>query len=281
MIKKYLDLVKFSHSIFALPFALIGYTLAAVEYGFSWLALVGVLVCMVLARSAAMGFNRLIDREFDARNPRTAAREIPSGKVTVRQAQWLVGLCSVGFMVVAAMFNTLTLLLSPVALAVVLGYSYTKRFTWFCHLILGIGLAIAPSAAYIALSGTLSPVVVVLSVMVWSWVAGFDVIFALQDAEFDKSQGLYSLPVRFGVTKALIISAVLHCISFATAIIVGIMLDGGILYWIGAELFSALLVYQHIIVKPGDLSRVNLAFGLTNGVASVIYATFVILSLVL
>lgn len=281
MIKKYLDLVKFSHSVFALPFALIGYTLATVEYGFSWLALLGVLACMVLARSAAMGFNRLIDREFDALNPRTASREIPSGKVTLRQARWLVGLCSVGFVAVAATFNTMTLLLSPVALAVVLGYSYTKRFTWFCHLILGIGLAIAPSAAYIAVAGTLSPVVVVISVMVWSWVAGFDVIFALQDAEFDKSQGLYSLPVRFGVTKALIISGVFHCISFAMVILIGIMLDGNTWYWIGAELFSALLVYQHIIVRPKDLSKVNLAFGTTNGVASVIYATFVILSLVL
>lgn len=281
MIKKYLDLVKFSHSVFALPFALIGYTLATVEYGFSWLALLGVLACMVLARSAAMGFNRLIDRDFDAMNPRTASREIPSGKVTLRQARWLVGLCGIGFVAVAATFNTMTLLLSPVALAVVLGYSYTKRFTWFCHLILGIGLAIAPSAAYIAVAGTLSPVVVVISVMVWSWVAGFDVIFALQDAEFDKSQGLYSLPVRFGVTKALIISGVFHCISFVMVILIGIMLDGNTWYWIGAELFSALLVYQHIIVRPKDLSKVNLAFGTTNGVASVIYATFVILSFVL
>lgn len=282
--KSYLNLVKFSHTIFALPFAMIGYSLGVQHSGFSWWTLMGVLACMVLARSAAMGFNRLIDRKFDAANPRTAQREIPAGVVSVRSVRTFVIICSVGFVAVAATFNLLTFLLSPIALAVVLGYSYTKRFTSLCHLVLGMGLAIAPTAAYIAVTGEISLISVLFSLIVLTWVSGFDIIFALQDVDFDRSAGLRSIPVRLGIRGGLIVSALLHFMTYCLVMISGMILivqygASAILMWCGVSAFGGLLFYQHIIVKPSDLSRVNLAFGTTNGVASVIYATFVILSL--
>lgn len=282
-IKSYLDLVKFSHTIFALPFAMVGYALGVRECGFSWWTLLGVLACMVLARSAAMGFNRYIDRKFDAANPRTASREIPAGVISPRAALWFVVICSVGFVAVAATFNTLTLILSPVALAVVLGYSLTKRFTSLCHLVLGLGLAIAPMAAYIAVTGHFSWTAAVFSLIVLTWVAGFDIIFALQDVDFDKSAGLNSIPARVGVRNGLVISALLHVVTLSGAIYSATVLiaTGANLWlmWFGVVAFGLLLGYQHAIVKPSDLSRVNLAFGTTNGIASVIYATAVIGSL--
>lgn len=283
--KRYLNLVKFSHTIFALPFALIGFAIGVLKGGFSWWTLLGVLACMVLARSAAMGFNRLIDRGFDADNPRTASREIPAGVISVGAARWFVILCSIGFVIVAATFNMLTLMLSPVALAVVLGYSYTKRFTPLCHLVLGLGLAIAPTAAYIAVTGEISSIVVLISLLVWTWVSGFDIIFALQDVDFDRSAGLNSIPVKLGIKGGLIVSALLHLCTYCFVLVAGALMivrlgASPILMWCGVSLFGGLLLYQHIIVRPSDLSRVNLAFGTTNGVASVIYATFVILSLV-
>lgn len=283
MIRKYLELVKFSHSVFALPFALIGYTIGTTKSGFSIFVLLGVIACMILARTAAMAFNRLVDRKFDAANPRTASREIPSGAISPRSALILIIICIVGFVAVAAMFNPLTFMLSPLALLIILGYSYTKRFTWMCHLILGLGLAIAPSAAYIATTGTLSWEMVMLSALVWSWVAGFDIIFALQDRDFDNNTGLHSIPVRFGIKGGLIFSLLLHILTLVFVFILGfkLPLSSHLLYWIGATCFAALIIYQHIIVKPSDLSKVNLAFGTTNGIASIIYATFVILSVVL
>lgn len=284
MIQKYLNLIKFSHTIFALPFALIGYTLGVVDGEFSWMTLVGVLACMVLARSAAMGFNRLVDRKFDAANPRTAGREIPSGQISARAAGWFVAICSVGFVAVAATFNQLTLILSPVALAVILGYSLTKRFTSLCHIVLGLGLAIAPTAAYIAVMGTINSTVLIISAAVLTWVAGFDIIFALQDEEFDRSAGLNSIPAKLGIKGGLIVSAILHLITLLAVVMVAVIIVGDgaevVLVWGGTAIFALLLGYQHAIVRPGDLSRVNLAFGTTNGLASVIYATFVICSLV-
>lgn len=275
-VTRYLELVKFSHTIFALPFALIGFTLAVKAEGFDWWLLLKVVICMVAARSAAMGFNRWADRRFDALNPRTASREIPSGAISARAALWFVVLCVLVFIGTAATFNTLTLLLSPVALAVIMGYSYTKRFTPLCHLILGLGIGIAPSAAYIAVTGELTLAVVLYSLLVFTWIAGFDIIYALADAEFDRGAGLHSIPQYFGLKRALIISVLLHVVTAFTVVTIG-LLTGGVLYWIGASCFIAMLVYQHLIVSPSDLSRISLAFGTTNGVASVIFAIFVIL----
>lgn len=278
-LKHYFSLVKFAHTAFALPFALIGYVLGVLERGFDFWILVGILACMVFVRNAAMGFNRLIDRRFDAQNMRTAEREIPVGKISVRAATWFVVLNAVAFVVVAATFNRLTLWLSPVVLLVVLGYSYTKRFTALCHAVLGLGLAMAPCGAYIAVTGTLSIVPVWLSILVLTWVTGFDIIYALQDVDFDRSQRLHSIPAALGVRGALWVSVLLHAVTAAMVAVVGFSLGGGILYCIGAAIFLALLLYQHLIVRPDDLSRIGAMFGITNGVASIAYAVFVILGL--
>lgn len=278
-LKHYFSLVKFAHTAFALPFALIGYVLGVLERGFDFWILVGILACMVFVRNAAMGFNRLIDRRFDAQNVRTAGREIPAGKISVRAATWFVVLNAVAFVVVAATFNRLTLWLSPVVLLVVLGYSYTKRFTALCHAVLGLGLAMAPCGAYIAVAGTLSIVSVWLSILVLTWVTGFDIIYALQDVDFDRSQRLHSIPAALGVRGALWVSVLLHAVTAAMVAVVGFSLGGGILYCIGAAIFLALLLYQHLIVRPDDLSRIGAMFGITNGVASIAYAVFVILGL--
>lgn len=278
-LKDYFSLVKFAHTAFALPFALIGYTLGVRAVGFNPWVLVGVLACMVFARNAAMGFNRLVDRKFDAKNPRTAQREIPAGKISVRAAMWFVAVNAVAFMVVAALFNPLTGMLSPLVLVVLLGYSYTKRFTALCHLVLGLGLAIAPSAAYIAVTGTLVMTPVWLSVLVLTWVAGFDIIYALQDTSFDREEKLHSIPSALGVRGALTVSLLLHVVSVAMVVVVGAQLGNTLCYWIGAAVFLALLVYQHVVVRPNNLSKIGAMFGLTNGVASIVYAIFVIASL--
>lgn len=278
-VKDYFSLVKFAHTAFALPFALIGYTLGVTAAGFDPWTLVAVLACMVFARNAAMGFNRVIDRRFDMRNPRTAGREIPAGKISVRAGKWFVILNSAAFIAVAATFNWLTLALSPVVLVVVLGYSYTKRFTALCHMVLGLGLAIAPSAAYIAVTGTFAMTPVCISVLVLTWVSGFDIIYALQDAGFDREERLHSVPAALGVRGALWVSVLLHVVTVAMVIVVGNLLGNGVLYWTGAAVFLGLLVYQHLIVRPGDLSRIGAMFGLTNGLASIAFATFVILYL--
>lgn len=280
-LKDYFSLVKFAHTAFALPFALIGYTLGVMAAGFDPWILAAVLACMVFARNAAMGFNRVIDRRFDMRNPRTAGREIPAGKISVRAGKWFVILNSAAFIAVAATFNWLTLALSPVVLIVVLGYSYTKRFTALCHMVLGLGLAIAPSAAYIAVTGTLTITPVCISVLVLTWVSGFDIIYALQDAGFDREERLHSVPAALGVRGALWVSVLLHVVTVAMVIVVGSLFGNGWLYWTGAAVFLGLLVYQHLIVRPADLSRIGAMFGLTNGLASIAYATFVILYLAL
>lgn len=283
MINKILSLVKFSHTIFALPFAIIGFALGVRVAGFEWMLLIQIVLCMVLARSAAMAFNRLVDAEYDAQNPRTAMREIPAGKLSARLVSWIVVGCSVGFMVVALSINFLCFFLSPIALAVVLGYSYTKRFTSLCHLVLGLGLAIAPMGAYIAVTGAFGLLPLLFSGLVLTWVSGFDVIFALQDVEFDRGEKLFSIPSKIGIKKALVVSASLHAITVGFVVWIGLMIDpsSDLLYWIGSVMFVTLIAFQHAIVKPNDLSRVGLAFGTTNGVASVAYATFTVLALFL
>jgi 4-hydroxybenzoate polyprenyltransferase len=280
-VKNYFSLVKFSHTVFAMPFALIGYSLAVSEpgYNFSFKLLFLIVLCMIFARNSAMGFNRLADKKFDALNPRTSNREIPAGIIDSRAAAIFVILNVVLFIVSTSFINRLTLILSPIALTVILGYSLTKRFTWLCHFILGLGLSLAPIGAYISLTGKFSIVPLVYSFIVLTWVSGFDIIYALQDNEFDKTNKLYSVPSATGIKAAISISVFIHLITFGLVILAGILGDGGWLFWTGAFLFSGFLFYQHLIVKPDDLSRVNLAFGTTNGVASVIFAIFVILDL--
>ncbi|HQQ93850.1 MAG TPA: UbiA-like polyprenyltransferase [Bacteroidia bacterium] len=274
----YLSLVKFSHTVFALPFAIIGFSLAihSGQAVFDMQKLILVVLCMVFARSAAMAFNRLIDRRYDARNPRTSAREIPAGVVTPLSARILVVLCCLGFVLCAYFINTLCFYLSPVALLVILGYSYTKRFTPLCHLVLGLGLALAPVGAYLALSGHFDALPVLLGVLVFFWVSGFDIIYALQDDEFDREHALKSIPVLLGRRNALLLSRFFH---FAVVLMlpwIYLMGNFGWLYLLGSLCFVTLLIYQHLLVKPDDLSRVNLAFGTTNGIASVCYCCFVV-----
>jgi 4-hydroxybenzoate polyprenyltransferase len=284
--KNYLALVKFSHTVFALPFALTGFFIAVAQSGgaFEWRKLGLVLLCMVFARNAAMAFNRYLDRDIDAANPRTQMREIPAGIISPRNALAFMGLNCAGFVLAAWLLNRPCFFLSPVALAVVLGYSYTKRFTWLCHLALGLGLSLAPVGAYLAVAGQFDPTPVLYGLTVLFWVAGFDVIYALQDEDFDKTQRLYSMPAFFGKTRALRISEWLHLVAAGCMVYAGSRLAAesaqtGWLLWIGTGIFLGLLVYQHRLVKPDDLSRVNLAFFTTNGIASLIFGTFTILDL--
>lgn len=230
---------------------------------------------MIFARSAAMGFNRYIDRKFDAANPRTVTREIPAGLISANAAAVFVVVCCLGFVISALLINKLCFYLSPVALLVILGYSYTKRFTPLCHLILGLGLSLAPIGAYIALTERFDFLPVLLSVLVFLWVSGFDIIFALQDDEFDKSQNLKSIPVYLGRKNALHLSEALHFLAALIVIAIYFLGNFGWLYIPGALIFMGLLVFQHLIVKPNDLTKVGLAFGTTNGVASVLFCVFV------
>ncbi|MBE0678109.1 MAG: UbiA family prenyltransferase [Bacteroidales bacterium] len=277
----YLSLVKFSHTVFAMPFALVGYFLGSVEpgFGFSLKTLLLVLACMVFARSAAMAFNRYADMHFDSMNPRTAGREIPSGRIPQRHALLFVIASSLLFIVSAAFFNRLTLILSPLALIIVLGYSYTKRFTPLCHLVLGLGLSLAPIGAYIAVTGAFALLPLIYSLIVLTWVSGFDIIYALQDDKFDRETGLHSIPAALSRREALAVSVSLHSVSFMLVSVAGIIGQAGIIFWAGALIFTGMLVYQHLLVKPDDLSRVNMAFGTTNGVAGVIFGLAVIIDL--
>jgi 4-hydroxybenzoate polyprenyltransferase len=280
-IKKYFSLIKFSHTVFALPFAFIGFFLGikAALISFTAEKLLLIVVCMVTARSAAMAFNRYIDRNFDVLNPRTAIREIPSGKITPRAALNFTIVCCFLFVVSAYFINQLCFYLSPVALLVILGYSLTKRFTALCHLVLGLGLALAPIGAYIAVTSQFAWLPIIFSVLVFFWVSGFDIIYALQDDVFDSGQNLKSIPVYLGRKNALLLSRFFH---FLVSILIFVAFSLGHFNWlylIGAFIFIALLIYQHTLVKTNDLSRVNLAFGTTNGIASVVFSTFVCLNI--
>lgn len=282
-VRAYFSLVKFSHTVFAMPFALIGFSLAvsSAEFNFNIRLLLLVILCMILARNTAMGFNRLADKDFDALNPRTKKREIPAGIISARAATIFVFINAILFIVTTGFINRLTLILSPVALIVIIGYSLTKRFTSLCHFVLGLGLSLAPIGAYISVTGKFSLLPLIYSFIVLSWVSGFDIIYALQDDEFDQSISIHSLPSDKGRKKALFISIVVHCITFLLVLAAGIYGKGGILFWTGAIVFTSLLVYQHSIVKHNDLSKVTLAFGTTNGIASMLFAIFVILDLIL
>ncbi len=278
-IKHYLSLVKFSHTIFALPFACIGFMLAIQQgYAFSTKSFLLVLACMATARNSAMAFNRYIDRKFDALNPRTAIREIPAGIINANNALYFIIINCVLFVTATYFINTICFYLSPVALFVILFYSYTKRFTPLCHLVLGVGLALAPIGAYLAVTGHFALLPLLFSFTVFCWVSGFDIIYALQDETFDRAHQLNSIPVLLGTKGALRFSEVLHFFSICFVVIAGYFGHLNFLYWIGVAFFIGLIIYQHSIVKPNDLSRVNLAFGTTNGIASVVFATFTITS---
>lgn len=309
-VKNYLSLVKFSHTIFAMPFAMIGFFLGLSQVGsfeFATSVIPGwhepilsprqthyfmsshgplvqfllVVMCMVFARSAAMAFNRWLDVKFDALNPRTAIREIPRGIISKNSALRFVIFNCIAFIVCTWFINPLCFGLSFVALAVVLGYSYTKRFTPLCHLVLGLGLSLAPIGAYLAVTGHFALLPLLFSFTVIFWVSGFDIIYALQDEEFDKTQKLYSMPSWLGKVKALRVSEALHVLSTICVITAGLYGQFGWWYWIGVAIFMGMLIYQHRVVKPNDLSRVNLAFMTANGIASVVFAVFVIADLYL
>lgn len=279
--KNYLSLVKFSHTIFAMPFAMVGFFLAVQQQGqdLNWQLLLLVIGCMVFARSAAMAFNRYADRDIDEKNPRTATREIPAGVISPNNALFFVVVNCLLFVLCTYFINTLCLLLSPVALAVVLGYSYTKRFTALCHFVLGLGLALAPVGAYIAVTGSFALLPILFGFVVLFWVSGFDIIYALQDEEFDRSLGLNSIPTALGKSRALMLSNILHLFTALLVIYAGLEADFGLWYWIGTGIFISLLAYQHFLVKPNDLSKVNLAFFTTNGIASTIFGALVIVDI--
>jgi 4-hydroxybenzoate polyprenyltransferase len=289
-VKNYLSLVKFSHTIFAMPFALIGFVLGMAALKNNNIALQTnevivrfclVLVCMITARSAAMGFNRYLDRHFDQLNPRTAIREIPAGIIKAESALSFVVVNALIFIVATFFINPICFYLSPVALFVILFYSYTKRFTYLCHLVLGIGLSLAPIGAYLAVTGSFDILPLLFSFAIIFWVSGFDIIYALQDAEFDAAQSLYSMPSHWGGDKALKIARVFHffsCVFLWTAYFLG---DFHWVYLIGVILFNSMLVYQQSIVKPNDLSKVNLAFMIANGIASIVFSIFVIAAIIL
>jgi 4-hydroxybenzoate polyprenyltransferase len=284
--KNYLSLIKFSHTIFALPFALLGFFLGALaaDEGISPRLFLLVILCMVFARSAAMAFNRYLDRDIDEKNPRTRDREIPSGAISPRAALFFVFLNSALFVGAAWLINSLCFHLSPLALLIILGYSYTKRFTFLCHFVLGLGLSLAPIGAYLAAGGGFDRIPLLYSAIVLLWVSGFDIIYALQDEAFDKSLRLHSIPVALGKRGALRLSAVLHVVCGVLVLLAGYWLSLRYpsldwLHWLAAAIFVALLIYQHTLVRPHDLSRVNLAFFTTNGVASLVFGGLIILDL--
>jgi 4-hydroxybenzoate polyprenyltransferase len=284
----YLRLVKFSHTIFAMPFAMIGFTYALkcgnhnLSEPWQWVVLlVQVVLCMVFARNTAMGFNRWADWRIDAENPRTANREIPAGVISPKKALWFVVVNAVLFITTASTINILTAVLSPVALAVVMFYSYCKRFTSLAHLVLGLSLGIAPVGAYIAVTGEFALAPCILAVLVMTWCGGFDIIYALQDAAFDRERGLHSIPSRFSARTALLFSTLLHIISAASLIWFASLLPGRWYLWIGITIFCFLLALQHLLVTPTKQKNIGIAFGTLNGLASLTLAIFVILDLLL
>ena len=287
-IRHYLSLVKFSHTIFAMPFALIGFTMGYLEYTkvnsgvrFDWTLLVKIVLCMVFARSAAMAFNRYLDRRFDALNPRTAQREIPAGVIKPNQALAFTIINCVLFVVTTWFINSACFQLSFVALFVVLFYSYTKRFTALCHIVLGVGLSLSPIGSYLAVTGKFALLPLLFSFAVVTWVSGFDIIYALQDEHFDRSNKLHSIPAAIGTRNSLLVSTVLHILSAGFVFWAGFLGHFSIIYWIGGVFYAALLVYQHLLVKPNDLSKVGIAFANTNGIASVVFACFTIAAMII
>lgn len=274
----YSRMIKLSHSIFALPFALAAAVLAASIQVPTWWQIVLIVLCMVTARSSAMGFNRVVDRDIDAKNPRTVGREIPSGQISLGAA-WGFTLGSAAlFVLFAGLLGWLTLALTPIVLLVIWGYSYTKRFTALCHVVLGVALGLAPTAVWIAITGTYGWTPLVLSVAVATWVAGFDILYSMQDASFDAGQGLHSIPSALGPVGALVVSGLLHVVTVACLVALPFLAGLSWPYWVGLTVITGVLVYEHWLVRPNDLSRINKAFFDLNGYVSVAFFVFVLVA---
>ena len=287
-ITKYARLVKFSHTIFAMPFALIAFCYAILQSTENqtnsnpyWWAvlLVQVVLCMVFARNVAMGFNRWADRKIDARNPRTTSREIPAGEISPRAALWFVAINAILFIITASTINSLTAILSPVALLVVMAYSYCKRFTSLAHMVLGLSLGIAPVGAHIAVTGEFALAPCVLALLVMTWCGSFDIIYALQDREFDQQEGLHSIPSKFSVRTSLYISIALHIVTIAALAWFVLLMPRSIWITIGAAIFTAIIIAEHCLVTPTRQRNIGIAFGTLNGLASTTLAIFVIIGL--
>ena len=279
LLLRHANLVRLPHTVFALPFALVGVVLASYEAPIAIANVVWVVIAFTCARFAAMGFNRIVDREIDARNPRTRAREIPSGVMTVREATVAVALASLIFVGAAWQLNTLCLVLAPVALAWVFFYSYTKRFTRWSHLVLGVGLSIAPVGGYLAITGRWSEpwwMLIALAVAVATWVGGFDILYALQDVSFDRENRLHSVPAAFGESTALNVARGLHLATVAGLALAGVGAGAGAIYFAGVVVAALLLLYEHSLVKPNDFTRLDAAFFTMNGVISIVFLGFVV-----
>jgi len=264
-------MVRFSHTVFALPFALAAAAIAARGHGISLAQVGAILLAMVGARTAAMGWNRIVDRRLDAQNPRTANRELPTGQVSVVAAGILTAASVAVFVAAAASLGRTCLLLSPVVLLLVLGYSYTKRFTWLCHLFLGLAIGLAPAGAWIAVRGELGVPAIWLVAAVATWIGGFDVLYALADRDFDRRVALHSIPARFGVPIALVLSAVMHLGTVLALLLAGWSAGLGAIYYLGVAIVLGIFVYEHSIVRPSDLSRLDVAFFDLNGYVSLVY----------
>lgn len=269
-VKKYFEFIKFSHTVFALPWALAAMMLAARENrGWpGWRVFLVILGCMVTARTAAMGFNRIVDRKIDALNPRTKVRHLPAGQIPLASAWVLVWLSAAGFVACAAFLNELTLMLAPVVLIVVLGYSYTKRFTSFSHFVLGLALGLTPAGAWVAVTGEIGGAIWLLCLAVLLWVAGFDIIYATQDVEFDKQHGLRSMVVRIGIDKSLVLSRILHTAMFGALLVFGLISGLHLPYWLGLVIIFTSLLWEHWIARNRDLQQINKAFFQANAVVS-------------
>jgi 4-hydroxybenzoate polyprenyltransferase len=271
-----LEMIKFEHSVFALPFALVGALLAARDGGASpgWKPLLWIVVAMVGARSAAMTVNRIVDRQFDARNPRTASRALPAGQLSVGFAWTFTAIASAVLVIAAWQLNPLALKLSPLALAILFFYSYTKRFTAWSHFVLGFCLGMSPAAAWIAIRGSLDARVLILCAAVTLWVGGFDVLYACQDVDFDRSAGLYSIPKKFGVAGALAIARLMHIVMVALLVWLALSFRLPWPAWVGIAVVAGLLIYEHSLVKATDLSKINAAFFTVNGYISLLFLLF-------
>ena len=269
-LRTYASFVRFSHSIFALPFALVGALLAARTEGFAWTRLIWIVACMVTARSAAMGFNRLVDAVYDARNPRTASRELPTGRMSQLEARIFVAVSSVAFIACSYPLGGLCFVLSPVALVIVFWYSLAKRVTSFTQAFLGLAMAVAPVGGWLAAGGGMSLEPWLLGLAIGCWVGGFDILYACQDVDFDRREGLHSIPTRFGVARSILISRVLHVVTVLALAAVGVRASLGPVYGAGVALVAVLLTWEQSLVRADDLSQVKRAFDM-NGWVGVLY----------
>ncbi|MDX9714162.1 MAG: UbiA-like polyprenyltransferase [Dissulfurispiraceae bacterium] len=279
-VSRYLSMIKFSHSVFALPFAFTGALLASNGIP-DFEKLLWIVVAMVGARTAAMGFNRIIDRKIDSLNPRTKNREIPTGVVSIRSALILSITALLVLFFAAYKLNPLCLMLSPIAVFVFIGYSYTKRFTWMSHFVLGMALSAAPLGAWIGIKGTFDPEIIPLGIAVVFWLAGFDTLYALQDLVFDKIEGLHSIPARFGEKLSLVLARIFHAVAWLMFLLNGILFDLNCIYWIGLVIVGVMLAYEHSLIKHNDLSRLDMAFFNMNGYISITVFFFTLLAILL